>query len=275
MGVPQFVLGDREALESAARAATQSVRLGDGDLMCRVLSKYLMFVDPHDVGVTPRLCLDGFWESWITTAIARVVQPGFFCVDVGANHGYYTLLFADAVGPEGRVLAVEPNPALAKLVTLSVEVNGFDGRTQVVQKAATDGATRTVRLTVPARRGACATICLPGSITGDLVDVEAASVDDLTATWPRVDVVKIDAEGAEDQIWRGMTRTLSRNAAVVVVLEFVASRYANPAAFLRDVRAAGFGLRVIGHDSRIEPVFESTLLTAGGVEGWTLFLQRE
>lgn len=275
MGVPPFVLGDREALESAARTATQSVRLGDGELMCRVLSKYLMFVDPHDVGVTPRLCLDGFWESWITTAIARVVRPGFFCVDIGANHGYYTLLFADATGPEGRVLAVEPNPALAKLVALSVEVNGFDRRTRVVQKAVTDGTTRTVRLNVPTRRAACATICLPGSATDEVIAVEATSVDDLTATWPRVDLVKIDAEGAEDQIWRGMTRTLSRNPAVVVVLEFVASRYGDPAAFLRDIRAEGFELRVVEHDSRIEAVSETTLLTSGGVEGWTLFLHRE
>src|SRR5512146_2252328 len=131
MGVPPFVLADRATLETAARQAAQAVPLGDGALLCRVLGKYLMFVDPHDLGVTPRLCLDGFWESWVTTAVARALVPEGFVVDVGANHGYYTMLLADGVGRRGRVLAIEPNPSLAALLELSVEVNGFGDRVRV------------------------------------------------------------------------------------------------------------------------------------------------
>ena len=234
-----------------------------------------MFVDPHDLGLTPRLCLDGYWESWITRAIARSLQPGSWCVDVGANHGYYTLIMADAVGKEGRVLAVEPNPSLAGLAALSVEVNGFLAQTTIVQKAVTDGATPSVRLVVPRRRGACATICREATADDDVVDVATASVDELTAEWPHVDLVKVDAEGAEDAIWRGMRGTIERNPGLALFLEFVPSRYRDPCAFVQEILEAGFSLREVGHDSELVPVSEDDLVHDGEDEGRMLFLRRE
>lgn len=275
MSVPACVLADRATLEESARRGAQSINLANGALMCRVLTKYLMFVDPDDLGVTPRLCLDGFWESWVTTALARALRPGSFCVDIGANHGYYTMLLADGAGPDGRVLALEPNPALAELLALTLEVNGFDRRTLVVQQAATDGTASTVRLVIPRRRGACATICRAPSAAEIAIDVEAASVDDLTAAWPRVDLVKIDAEGAEPIIWRGMRRTIARNPRLIVMLEFVASRYDDPRGFLRTIDADGFALRHVAHDSSIETLTEEQALTDGDGDGWMLFLARD
>lgn len=275
MTVPAFVLGNRDALEEMSRRGTQTVQLANGELMCRVLSKYLMFVDPHDLGITPRLCLDGFWESWITTAIARALRPGLFCVDVGANHGYFTLLFADGTGAGGRVLAVEPNPAVAELLTQTVEVNGFDRYTTVVVKAATDGAAPEVPLAIPRRRAACATIRGVTSAACDIVHVGASSLDDLTASWPRVDIVKIDAEGAEDVIWRGMSRMIRDNPGLLVVLEFVPSRYRNAPAFVDEILSAGFPLRIVAHDSTIQPTSRADVLTDPDGQGWTLFLQRD
>jgi hypothetical protein len=107
-----------------------------------------------------------------------------------------------------------------------------------------------------------------------VLDVDAASVDDLTASWPRVDLVKIDAEGAEPLIWRGMRRTIERNPELVVVLEFVASRYEEARGFLDAIEADGFPLRYVAHDSSIEPLPDEEALSDGDGEGWTLFLHR-
>jgi FkbM family methyltransferase len=274
MSVPACVLADRCTLEESARRGAQAINLANGALMCRVLTKYLMFVDPDDLGVTPRLCLDGFWESWVTTALARVLRPGAFCVDVGANHGYYTILLADAVGPHGRVLALEPNPTLAELLALTLEVNGFERRALVAQQAATDGTAPTVRLVIPKRRGACASICRIPAATDAVLDVDAASIDDLTASWPRVDLVKIDAEGAEPAIWRGMRRIIARNPELVVVLEFVPSRYDDARGFLDAIEGDEFPLRCVAHDSSIEPLSYEQALSDEDGEGWTLFLHR-
>src|SRR5437773_5961494 len=46
-----------------------------------------------------------------------------------------------------------------------------------------------------------------------------STLDEVTDTWPRVDFVKIDAEGSEEAIWRGMECLLARNADVTVVME--------------------------------------------------------
>ena len=274
MAIPPFLLGDRQCLETNARRHAQTVHLGEGRVLCRVLGKYLMFVDPHDLGLTPRLCLDGYWESWITGAIARSVQLGSWCVDVGANHGYYTIIMGDAVGKEGRVLAVEPNPSLAALAALSVEINGLTAQTRIVQKAVTDGATPTVRLVVPRRRGACATICRDATADDHVLDVETASIDELTADWPQVDLVKVDAEGAEDAIWRGMQGTIERNPGLAVFLEFVPSRYRDPEGFVREILDAGFSLREVGHDAEVVPISEDDLVHDED-EGRMLFLRRE
>ena len=73
-------------------------------MLCRVLGKYLMYADSQETGITPHLALHGYWESWITLALARTLRPGWHCLDVGANHGYYTLVMADGAGPDGRVV---------------------------------------------------------------------------------------------------------------------------------------------------------------------------
>ena len=103
--IEELASQDRGALESASRRMCQTARLSDDQLICRVLGKYIMYVDPRDRGITPHLALNGFWEAWVTVALARLIQPGWRCVDVGANVGYFTLLMADAVGPDGRVAA--------------------------------------------------------------------------------------------------------------------------------------------------------------------------
>ena len=95
-------------------------------------------------------------------------------MDVGANHGYYTLLLADAAGPDGRVVWRSSRiPALAELLALTLEVNGFERRAMVSPQAANDGTPRTVQLVIPYRRGACATICRAPSPADMVVDVEA------------------------------------------------------------------------------------------------------
>src|SRR5262249_15341184 len=82
------------------------------------------------------------------------------------------------------------------------------------------------------------------------------TLDGITADWPRVDLVKIDAEGAEESIWHGMRTTLERNQGITVIMEMVCSRYANPQAFLREIQEAGFLLRHINYDATIKNVTE-------------------
>ena len=60
--IPSYLTGERVALEMISRQHYQTARLSDRVVLCRVLGKYSVYADPGDVGITPHLCLDGFWE---------------------------------------------------------------------------------------------------------------------------------------------------------------------------------------------------------------------
>lgn len=61
----------------------------------------------------------------------RLVRPGDYVLDVGANVGYFTLMFTQIVGASGRVKAFEANPRVHKLTAATIELQGHASRTQV------------------------------------------------------------------------------------------------------------------------------------------------
>ena len=56
--------------------------------------------------------LHGVWEPDITSWVRQFLRPGAVAVDIGANTGYYALLFSRLVGPTGRVVCFEPVPSI-------------------------------------------------------------------------------------------------------------------------------------------------------------------
>lgn len=273
--LPSYLSTDRDELEAISRRRCQAVRLSDRFTICRVLGKYILYTDPEDIGLTPHLCLDGFWESWITIAVARLIRPGWRCVDIGANHGYYTLLMADAASENGYVLALEPNPKLAELIRLSLEVNGFEHRASVLEKAGSNVGSNRVGLVVPRNREMNATLCREAEESDDVIEVETITVDEAAWNWPRVDFIKIDAEGAEEAIWRGMRETLRRSPAITVIMEMKCSRYEDPAAFVREICGAGFILRHVDYDGEVKDLTREQVLNDRVENDWMLFLRRD
>jgi FkbM family methyltransferase len=212
----------------------------------------------------------------------RVLEKGFYCLDIGANCGYYSLIMADIASESGRVAAVEANPRLASLVKQSLSINGFKKYSQVVQKAVSNTSGEKVNLVVPESASGYlmnATIKLAGlaEMAGDSVaEVETITVDELTKDWPRVDLIKIDAEGAEDSIWSGMEKTISKNKDIIIIMEFCSDRGYNPdpKTFLEAIQASGFSIQYIDYDSQIRPLrIEDCIADPRGC--WDLFLQRK
>lgn len=260
--------------QAACRAACQTAFLGNDTILCRVLGKYFLYADSQDLGIVPHLCANGFWETWMTLAVARVLQPGWHCIDIGANHGYYTLLMADGIGKTGRILALEPNPKLANLLQRTVSVNGFTSFTTVVDKAAVDQPGDPINLVIPAGYGMNASVLRGISAGDEVISVETTSIDALTQDWERIDLIKIDAEGAEALIWQGLQQTIKRHPLVIIVLEFNAARYADPQAFLEAILSAGFELQHIDFDATIKPLTIEQCLSERHHEDWLLFLQK-
>jgi FkbM family methyltransferase len=268
---PHFL--DRDMLEAASRAESRAVYLGQETVLCRVLGKYLMYADAQETGITPHLCMDGYWESWITVALARTLRPGWHCLDVGANHGYYTLLMADGVGQEGRVIPVEPTPRLADLLRQTLDVNGFP-HVAVAAEAASETDGETLQLVIPPRRSMNARLSREAGPKDTVVEVKSVTIDALTRDWPRVDLIKIDVEGAEESVWRGMQRTTQENSRLAVILEFNVERYDDARGFLGMIEREGFRLRYIDYDAEVKDVTVDQLTSRQVGVDWMLYLTR-
>jgi FkbM family methyltransferase len=271
--LPTHLIAERGLLEAASREHSRALYVGKQTVLCRVLGKYLVYADSEETGITPHLAMDGFWEPWITLALARTVRPGWHCLDVGANHGYYTLILADGAGPDGRVAPIEPTPRLAELLRETLDVNGFP-YVEVHQKAASDTDGSTLQLVIPAHRSLNAHLAAEAGPNDEAVAVESVTVDAITRDWPRVDLIKIDVEGAEESVWRGMERTISENRDLVVVLELNVARYEDPRVFLRTIESAGFALRFIDFDAEVKDVSVDRLLRENVGDDWMLYLAR-
>lgn len=242
---------DRAEAEQAIRARVQSVYIGQGLVLTRVLGSLKLYLSTSDQGFAGHVMLDGFWESWLTLFLARHIRAGMTVIDVGANFGYYTLLFGDAVGATGHVLAVEPVPQTADILQQSVDLNGFATRTRVVQAAAGSTPASKAHLLIPPREPKnAAVIAAPreGSI-----EVPATTIDALARDLPRVDLVKIDAEGSELAIITGMQEVIEKHRPAIV-LEYNAARYADPAGFLETLLHSYGTVRTLAYDGTLAEI---------------------
>ena len=236
--------------EAEIRALCRTAYCGDHVALCRVLGRYKMFVDTRDIGISSHLMLDGFWEMWVTEAMLRSVRRGSTVIDVGANLGYFTLLLADLTGAEGRVLAFEPNPELATRAQRSVEMNGYAPFT-TVHGCALGSEEGQVTLEVSAHQ--------PGG--GRVHRAEDASPHTVPLrrldSYPEAldaEFIKIDVEGFEQQVWRGMTGILARGLPLTIFMEFTVSRYPDPRGFLREILDEGFSLEIVDYTAGIRPI---------------------
>lgn len=261
----------RRSNQRRIRRRCAVVQTSAGVALCRVLGHFKMYVDPRDHGHAVHLMLDGYWEMAVTQAVAALLPPGATAVDIGANQGYYTMLMAGLVGPEGRVHAVEPHPHMAGLLRRSVMANGFRDRVVVHEQpvGARDGDEVVLHAEEELPSGGFVQPA-PEGVAGTMRTV---TIDTVAGHRP-VDFVKIDAEGAEMAAWEGMHGTLALGRPMVVVMEFVLDRVPDAAGFLADVRAQGFSLSYIDARRGIQPVAADRIFAAPSNQEWMLLLRR-
>lgn len=262
------------ALLKRSRALAQTVFVGDGTVLCRVLGRYRLFVTADDVGFGVHVMLDGAWETWLTRFMARRITPGMTVVDAGANHGYYTLMFAHLVGPTGRVAAIEPHPRTASLLQRSLYANGFQPWVSVFEMAAGAQDDAVVHLHAPDHEPKNAHLLNaepgPGVTT---FAVKAGRIATMLADWPRVDFMKVDVEGAEEGFIDGAWPILERDRPALV-LEFNACRCADPAGLLDRLSGLYGRIGVIGYDGKVTQTPRAILEDRDLRKDWLLFFER-
>ncbi|MEE4304094.1 MAG: FkbM family methyltransferase [Wenzhouxiangella sp.] len=159
-----------------------------------------------DERFAPCLRDQGLWEEAETLLLQRILRPGMSVVDLGAHVGYFSVLMSQCVGPKGRVVAFEPDPAHFRLLCANVLANACDqaeARRLAIAEGKGDG-----RLFRSATNpGDQRLHPVPGRPS---VAVRYDSLDSQLGQ-AGLDLVKMDCQGSEARILDGMTGLIERN----------------------------------------------------------------
>jgi FkbM family methyltransferase len=137
----------------------------------------------------------------------RHIRPGMTVVDIGANVGVYTSLFAHLVGPTGRVIALEPAPDNWRALSAAKTTNHWKN-VEIYQAAAADRAGRMHFEQSSYNSGNNNLVAEGADSTAE--SVEVVRLDALLAG-RKVDFIKIDVQGWEAAVLKGAHQTLQQN----------------------------------------------------------------
>ena len=227
------------------------------------LDDFRIYSAPDDAAVGCHVRAGGY-EPEVVACFRRILRPGMGVLDIGANIGYFTMLAAVLVGPSGHVLAVEPNGRNARLLEASRRANEFS-QVAVAQVAA--GAQP--GMLALHRSFSNGTTSEPGAGIAALLGAETVGcvpLDALVAPPRRIDLIKVDVEGAEYLALSGCAGIIARDRPAIIS-EFSPglmpgiSGISGPD-YLSWLSGRGYALSVIDPDGELRPEAVSGVMAA-------------
>ncbi|MCR0985249.1 FkbM family methyltransferase [Roseomonas populi] len=220
--IQALVQGRTDIIHGFVRERTEPLlaraALPVGDALLMRLPEGFLLIPAEDASLIVAIYESGGrLEPGTVAVIQAVLREGDTVLDVGANVGLTVLPAARRVGPAGRVIAVEPTARLAELLRRSLVTNGLDGIV-ALHRCAAGAAPGTAELNIGVTSGHSSLLALPGSERSETVEVR--TLDDLVPPGTRIHLAKIDVEGFEPDVWRGMRRILAENPGMAVLVEF-------------------------------------------------------
>jgi FkbM family methyltransferase len=207
----KVLMASRKSLRIARFRSPGWYRLRDG---------VSMYLTPEQYWDQEVIGNGGQWEPALSQVIRSVVKPGDLCLDVGSHKGYVSCVMAQAVGTHGRVLAFDPDPRLGKQFQENVAKNDFS-QVRYFDCALSDKEDRIeFNLTNTLGWSTSFPSYLAKPDVVKKIKVQTKTVDQMVSTYGdgrKLSLVKIDAEGAEVLIWRGMEKTLDASSPVIAI----------------------------------------------------------
>ncbi|HET8676247.1 MAG TPA: FkbM family methyltransferase [Blastocatellia bacterium] len=188
--------------------------------------------------ISREVCFMGRYEPQQSALLQRLLQPGMTFVDVGANWGYFTLLAAHLVGGGGRIIGLEPDPRIFRLLQSNLVRNNLSHVT-ALQLAAMDknGVVNLSGYVEERENWGLSRVVREAVDDSPLFSVEARQLDGVLDEQMigQVDVLKMDIEGAEKLALRGMEEGLARQRYRSILLEVHPSILAEQGHSTKDV----------------------------------------
>jgi len=192
----------------------------------------------------------GRFEFGTEDFFRSILREGMNVLDIGANLGIYSL---HALAAGCHVYAYEPTPKVFDILIDNIGVNGFEpaGRAHLYRLAVSDTEGE-VEFAVYENRNGHNTF-YPTDATDKRIQVKTVTLDKHLAHLTHVDVAKIDVEGAEPLVLKGMQGIIANNPGIKIIMEFAPSHLQRagqaPLDFIRAIRAMGLRIRLIDEES--------------------------
>jgi len=154
-------------------------------------------------------------EPYIYSFFKRTLRKGYYFLDIGAHVGSYALRAAKLVGPNGVVVAIEPHPQNAFLLKINAKLNNFNN-IKIVQAAAWSKRDK-LPLYLGLESGWHS--LKSEKYRSNFLEVLCLPVDEIVKELglSRIDLVKIDVEGAEIEVLDGLKNTLVKLKPSVII----------------------------------------------------------
>lgn len=209
-----------------------------------------MYLNLNDKIISTKLFINGIWEETETNLIKNILQRDMIVVDIGAHIGYYTLIAARLVGKNGKVYAFEPNPDNFTLLKKNVKENNYKN-VCLINKAISNKEGFLKLFINPESSGS-------GSIyekdnNKNCINIKATTLDNSLKNIKKIDIIKIDIEGAEILALEGMNNIIERNKDIKLIIEFnkegIRKLGHEPIDFINKLKKFNFKIKVINEKS--------------------------
>jgi len=246
-----------------------------GDIVLIEVQGHKMYIDPRDVAIPRQLIMYGHYEKYQTELFRKLVKRGNVVVDIGAHIGHYTLIAADLVSEDGSVFAFEPAPENYAFLVKNVAVNGYNN--VITVSKAVSNKVGMAKLFLNQYDTGCHTLYKRDD-GGNSLEVETITLDDFfKGRENRIDVIKMDVEGAELLVLHGMNEILRRNSHLKIFTEFSPTLLKKagsvPEEYLKELMSYGFELFHINEKKEaLQPVDIDKAMQIGTEEKWTNLL---
>ncbi len=225
-----------------------------------VVDGHRIFLDSED---SLRLSIHGVYEPCETDFIKKIIKKKDVVVDIGANIGYYTLIFASLVSDKGKVFAFEPDPENFALLIKNIQINGY--KNIISEQKAVSDIDGKVRLFQNNKNKSDHRI-YDSNDNRKAIEVDAVNINDyFRDTHFTINLIKIDIQGAEIMALQNIDAILKKNMDIRIITEFwpfgISKVGRHPEDYLKMLSNYGFKFYNINEDAKkIEPVDKEHLL---------------
>jgi len=186
-----------------------------------------MVLDLRDRGINRELLLNGTREETETTEFSNQLNrineeyESISVLDIGANIGYYVLLEAAILGDRHRIYAFEPHPRNVAQLRESISLNGFDDFVEIEQCAiGSENGTAELAVSTYSNTHQISDAKVKPSST---IDVKVKSIDSIVSerdlSTSDCLVFRVDVEGFEYEVFKGMKEQLSYDIDILLFIE--------------------------------------------------------